>query len=100
MAAYRLPKATDAEKAARKEAIQPALRRRPTVPLETLRTAAEALAHAAAPSREYGNPSAASDVRRRRSSCSRRPPRGAAANVEVNLTAFDDEAFEGDAASS
>ena len=64
MAAYRLPKATDAEKAARKQAIQPALGAATDAPLETLRTAADALAQARAVA-AFGNPSAASDVRRR-----------------------------------
>ena len=46
MAAYRLPKATDEEKAARTQAIQAALRGATEVPLETLRACADALAHA------------------------------------------------------
>src|SRR5262245_9830052 len=40
MAAYRLPKATDEEKAARKRAIQQGLRSATDAPLETLRAAA------------------------------------------------------------
>ena len=44
MAAYRLPKATDEEKAARTQAIQAALRGATEVPLETLRACADALA--------------------------------------------------------
>ena len=46
MAAYRLPKATDEEKAARTRAIQAALRGATDVPLETLRACADALAQA------------------------------------------------------
>ena len=47
MAAYRLPKATDEEKAARTGAIQAALRGATEIPLETLRACADALAHGA-----------------------------------------------------
>lgn len=62
MAAYRLPKGTDAEKASRKEAIALALARASEVPIRTaeaclvvLRAATEAAAH--------GNPNALSDAR-------------------------------------
>lgn len=62
MAAYRLPKQTDAEKASRKEAIARALAGASEVPIRTaeaclvvLRAAAEAAAH--------GNPNALSDAR-------------------------------------
>src|SRR5215204_6965693 len=46
MTAYRLPKATDEQKAARTGAIQVALRRATEIPLETLRACADALPHA------------------------------------------------------
>jgi methenyltetrahydrofolate cyclohydrolase len=62
MAAYRLPKATDEEKAARKAAIAGAMVRATEVPLETaeaclvvLKSAEEAVSH--------GNPNALSDAR-------------------------------------
>jgi methenyltetrahydrofolate cyclohydrolase len=62
MAAFRLPRATDAEKAARKGAIAAALVRATEVPLETaeaclvvMKAAQEAAAH--------GNPNAVSDAR-------------------------------------
>ena len=61
MAAYRLPKATDDEKAARTRAIQEALRGATTVPLETLRVCASALAQAPAVA-QHGNRAAASDA--------------------------------------
>ena len=61
VAAYRLPKATDAEKAARKAAIQSALRHAAEIPLETMRTAAAAQA-AAGDIAEHGNPSARTDM--------------------------------------
>lgn len=60
-AAYKLPKRTDEEKAARSEAIQQALRAATETPLRT----AEAAAEVAALARlmvEKGNPSAASDA--------------------------------------
>ena len=44
LAAYRLPKATDGEKTARKEAVQRALRAATEAPLDTLRVTAEAVA--------------------------------------------------------
>src|SRR5262245_54640013 len=47
-AAYRLPKSSDAEKSARAEAVQQGLRTALEVPLETLRTARQALAIAGA----------------------------------------------------
>lgn len=62
VAAYRLPKATDAEKASRKDAIAQAMARATAVPLETaeaclvvLKAAQEGVAH--------GNPNALSDAR-------------------------------------
>ena len=62
MAAYRLPKATDDEKARRKQAVAAALAQATEVPrrtadacLETLRAAADAAAH--------GNPNALSDAK-------------------------------------
>src|SRR6185503_14899048 len=61
MAAYRLPKATDQEKAARTQAIQAALRGATEVPLRTLRACANALQQARVVA-DYGNPSAESDV--------------------------------------
>jgi formiminotetrahydrofolate cyclodeaminase len=61
MAAYKRPKDTDEDKAARKAAIQAAMRQATDVPLETMRVCADALA-AAVPVAEHGNPSAISDV--------------------------------------
>lgn len=61
VAAFKLPKATDDEKAARKAAVQDAFKHATEVPLETLRACAEAL-DAAAAVVASGNPSAVSDI--------------------------------------
>ena len=61
MAAYRLPKSSDEEKAARKAAITSAMRAATEVPLDTLRLAVEALESAETVA-TMGNPSAASDA--------------------------------------
>jgi formiminotetrahydrofolate cyclodeaminase len=61
VAAYRLPKATDAEKAARRAAIQGAMRVATDVPLETMR-ACRKLLDVAETVGACGNPNAASDV--------------------------------------
>src|SRR5688572_14884579 len=58
MAAYRLPKTSDDEKATRTKAIQNALQGATTVPLDTLRACAGVLTHARAVA-EHGNRSAA-----------------------------------------
>ena len=91
MAAYRLPKSTDDEKAARTRAIQDALRGATVVPLETLRAAAEALDHGRAVA-EHGNRSAASDVGVA-ISILKAAADGAAANVRTNLESLKDEGF-------
>ena len=61
VAAFKRPKATDDEKAARTAAIQEAMRVAAEVPLETMRACGEVLAAGCAVA-EHGNPSAASDV--------------------------------------
>jgi formiminotetrahydrofolate cyclodeaminase len=61
VAAFRKPKATDEEKAARKAAVQEAMRVATEVPLETLQACASAMACAVTVA-ECGNPSANSDV--------------------------------------
>ena len=92
MAAYRLAKATDEEKAARTGAIQAALRGATEIPLETLRACAEALTHGR-PVADYGNPSAASDVGVA-IGLLKAAAEGAAANVRINLVGLKDEAFK------
>jgi formiminotetrahydrofolate cyclodeaminase len=92
MAAYRLPKGTDAEKVARTGAIQSALQGATTVPLDTLRACADALAHARVVA-EHGNRTAASDagvaIGLLRAAAS-----GAQANVQTNLDGIKDETFK------
>lgn len=91
MTAYRLPKATDEEKATRKRAVQSALRKATEAPLDTLRSMTDALEHIAIVA-QYGNPSASSDVRVALELLEASAA-GAAANVEINLTGLADEAF-------
>jgi formiminotetrahydrofolate cyclodeaminase len=92
MDAYRLPKATDEEKAARTKVIQRALQGATTVPLDTLRACADALVHGGIVA-EHGNRSAASDaavaIGLLQASAA-----GAHANVQTNLDGIKDEAFK------
>jgi len=92
MAAYRLPKASDEEKAARTRAIQAALRGATEIPLETLRACAHALEHARVVA-DCGNRSAESDVGVA-FGLLRAAANGAAANVRSNLGGLKDEAFK------
>lgn len=92
MDAYRLPKTTDEEKAARTKAIQNALQGATTVPLETLRACADALAQAGAVA-EHGNRSAASDAGVA-IGLLRAAALGAQANVQTNLDGIKDESFK------
>jgi formiminotetrahydrofolate cyclodeaminase len=98
IAAYRLPKATDEEKGARKVAIQRGTRAATDAPLEILRTVVEALSCAGTVA-QYGNPSAASDVRVA-IELLEAAGAGAAANVEINLTGLDDDAYRKSTAST
>lgn len=91
MTAYRLPKSTEEEKAARKKAIQRALHAATEAPLDTLRTVVDTVKHARTVA-EYGNRSATSDVRVALELVEAAAA-GAAANVEINLTSMDDEAY-------
>jgi len=97
-AAYRLPKGTDEAKAARKEAVQRAMQAATDAPLDILTAVAEAMAHAKVVA-ELGNPSAASDVRVALEFLEAAGA-GASANVEINLTALQDEAFRKASAST
>lgn len=96
LAAYRMPKATDEEKAARSAAIQAGFRAATEAPLETLRLAAEALEVGAIVAR-HGLPSAASDVGVG-ASLLVAAAEGAAANVRINLDSLKDQAFREEAA--
>ena len=61
VAAYKLPKATDTEKAARRAAVGQAMKLATDVPLETARAAVALLRHARVVA-EHGNPNAKSDA--------------------------------------
>lgn len=92
MAAYRRPKATDEEKAARTSAIQAALRQATVVPLETLRACAAAMPLAAQVA-EAGNRSAASDVGVA-IGLLEAAAAGAEANVRINLDGLKDQGLK------
>ncbi len=98
MEAFRLPKTSDAEKSGWREAIQTAMRGATDAPLDTLRTAAEAMKLARTVA-EYGNPSAASDVRVALELLEAAAA-GATANVDINLSSLTDESYRKTAASA
>jgi formiminotetrahydrofolate cyclodeaminase len=95
IAAYRLPKGTDDEKAARAAVIQRALWRATEVPLDTLRACTDAVEYGPVVAR-CGNPTAASDVgvgvRLLEAAAG-----GAEANVRINLKSIRDESLKTDA---
>lgn len=93
MAAYKRPKATDDEKAARSAAIQEALRGATETPLRTLRACVDALDHGRAVA-EHGNRSASSDAGVA-IGLLKAAADGAAANVRINLTSLKDAAYVG-----
>jgi formiminotetrahydrofolate cyclodeaminase len=95
MAAFRLPKASDADKAARRAAIQAATRDATTVPLETAAACARVLELLGTVA-TLGNPSASSDLRVA-SGMLNAAAEGAAANVRINLEGLTDESFRGSA---
>ena len=86
--AYRLPKATDAEKAARRTAVQGALRGAAEVPLDVMRACQAGLTVAVEVAR-HGNPSAKSDVGVALELLIA-ALKGAALNVMVNLESIDE----------
>ena len=87
-AAYKLPKGTDAEKAARTTAIQAALRGATDVPLKVARAAATLLPLTEIAQRK-ANPNVASDARVAEM-LARAGRDGAIANVEINLGSLHD----------
>jgi formiminotetrahydrofolate cyclodeaminase len=91
MAAYRLPKASDAEKSARSAAIQLALQQATRVPLDTLRACAAALHHGIEVA-DAGNRSASSDAGVAIGLLAAAAA-GAEANVRANLGGIKDEGF-------
>jgi formiminotetrahydrofolate cyclodeaminase len=98
VAAYKLPKSTDEEKAARKRAVHAAMRHATDIPIETFRTSAAILPHALTIA-GHGNPNAKSDaavaVGLAMTALS-----GAYANVEINLDGTGDATFAADARQS
>ena len=95
MAAFRLPKATPEEKAARSAAIQAATRGAIEVPLGTMRAAVRSMEVTKAMA-EIGNPNAASDAAVG-ALCARAAVRGAYFNVRINLEGITDQAFRDEA---
>lgn len=91
MSAYRLPKATDDDKTARSAAIQAALHAATTVPLQTLRACAAAMAHVETVA-AHGNRSAVSDVGVA-IGLLEAAATGAEANVRINLASVRDPQF-------
>jgi len=98
MAAFRLPKGSEDEKGRRNQAIQIATRAATDAPLETLRTAAEAMQHARTIA-THGNRSAVSDVRVALELLEAAAA-GATANVETNLITLEDESYRKTTASA
>lgn len=96
MNAYRLPKATDEEKTARSAAIQSSLQGATTVPLQTLRACAAAMAQAETVA-AHGNRSAVSDVGVA-IGLLEAAAAGAEANVRINLGSVRDLQFTSAAA--
>jgi formiminotetrahydrofolate cyclodeaminase len=91
MAAYRLPKATDEEKASRTAAIQATSKKATLVPLAAARACAEVIA-LCRPTAEMGNPNVVSDAGVA-VLCAQAGLKSAALNVLINLGAIKDEAF-------
>jgi formiminotetrahydrofolate cyclodeaminase len=91
MAAYKAPKATDDEKAARTRGIQAAMTGATETPLQVMRECAQAAQHAATVA-ALGNPNASSDVQVAQELLAA-GLRGARANVEINLPGIKDAAY-------
>jgi len=91
VAAFKLPKSTDDEKATRRNAIQAATRQATEVPLETMRAGRDALRHAVIVARN-GNRNATSDVGVALELLLG-AVKGAGLNVDINLGALSDQAY-------
>jgi formiminotetrahydrofolate cyclodeaminase len=89
VAAYKRPKATEADKVSRKAAIQEALGVATAVPLQTLKACVQAM-EAAATVAERGNPSAISDVLVGHSTLAL-GMQAALLNIEINLDSVADQ---------
>jgi formiminotetrahydrofolate cyclodeaminase len=93
MAAYRLPKGTDADKAARTDAIQEASKKATMVPLAAARACADVI-ELCGPAAEKGNPNVVSDAGVA-VLCAQAGLKSAALNVLINLGAIKDQDFAG-----
>jgi glutamate formiminotransferase/formiminotetrahydrofolate cyclodeaminase len=91
MAAFALPKGTEAEKAARTAAIQEATRAAIAAPFRVMQLAAEALPLAVAMA-EQGNPNSASDAGVG-ALCARAAVQGAYLNVRINVKGLADKKY-------
>ena len=91
IAAVRLPKTTDAEKQARSEALQSAMKEATEAPLETLRLCQQALAGAVVVARN-GSPAAASDAMVAIELLTA-AARGCALNIDANLPGIHEESY-------
>jgi formiminotetrahydrofolate cyclodeaminase len=90
-AAFKLPKEADADKAARKAAIQAGTRQATEVPLDTMRACRDAVRHAVIVAR-CGNRNATSDVGVALALLMA-GTRGAGLNVDINLGGLADQEF-------
>jgi glutamate formiminotransferase/formiminotetrahydrofolate cyclodeaminase len=90
-AAFRMPKGTDEEKAARSEAIQEATKAAASTPLDTLRTTAD-LCDLCRLAVEKGNPNCITDAGVA-AQLIRAAAKGAAYNVQINLSSIKDAVF-------
>ena len=91
MAAYGLPQSSDAEKTARKQAIQNATKRAIEVPLQVMETALTSMEVIQAMA-ESGNPNSLSDAGVA-ALCARTAVLGAFLNVKINAGNLDDKGF-------
>jgi formiminotetrahydrofolate cyclodeaminase len=91
VAAYRMPKSTDAEKGSRRDAVQRAMRAAIEAPLAVMRACGAALEDVRTV-KEHGNPNAASDVTVA-AELLRAGLNGAKANVELNLGSVTDAGY-------
>jgi formiminotetrahydrofolate cyclodeaminase len=91
VAAFKLPKGTEEEKAARKNTIQAGTQEATEVPLDTMRSCRDALRHAVIVARN-GNRNATSDVGVALALLAA-GVKGAALNVDINLGGLSDQAY-------
>jgi glutamate formiminotransferase/formiminotetrahydrofolate cyclodeaminase len=91
MAAFGMPKGTEAESAARSESIQVATRGAMEVPLRVMQVAAGSMEIIKAMA-ETGNPNSASDAGVG-ALCARAAVRGAGLNVRINASGLKDQEF-------